>query len=217
MKKPKGTKVVRQIVFALLFTAAAAISCALFPVLAQDQYTFIDRSMDPDATIEKYKDVWDDTAIKQEKDPHLEYSPGDTIGTITIPELDIYELPISYDSNYLASNWKISAPGHSGGWGVPGESTPTCIGSHNYQLFHDLPKLHIGDRFIIETETDTFVYIVTETQVYNHLYDNWNETAFSSKKPYSVELMTCYPISTVTTDDTYIVTAQMQKGTQFID
>ena len=168
-------------------------------------------------TMAKYANAWDDPTINQIPNPHLEYETGDIIGTITIPELELYGLPIYNDTNYVTSNWQVSAPGHAGNWGLPGEATPTCIGSHNYQLFNKLPLLDVGDKFIIETDYDIYVYIVTGTKIYNHLTDNWNEVAFSYEKPYSVELMTCYPIAMVVTDDMYIVTAQMIKGTQFVD
>lgn len=202
---------------AVVFVLVCALSVWLFPRVAAEPLTFIDLSMDPEKTTAKYADVWDDHTILQMSNPNTVYQTGDVIGTITIPKLNIYELNIYYESNYITSNWQISAPGHTGNWGIPGESTPTCIGSHNYQLFNKLPSLEVGDSFIIETDWDIYVYIVTETQVYNHLTDDWSETTYSSKKPYCVELMTCYPISEVTTKDMYIVTAQMTKGTQFTD
>ena len=133
----------------------------------------------------------------------------------TIPKMNIYELPIYYGESRYNNNWQITCPGHLSGFGLPGEAAPTAIGAHNYQLFSQLPSLKAGDKFIVETSVDVYVYTVVKTEVYNHLTDNWSNLSYNSKDPYDMELMTCYPIEAVVTKDTYIVTAKLQKGTEF--
>lgn len=209
-------KIIKRIFFAI-FAFSMTTGCVwLFPVVAQNPTTFAELVQDKEKTLERYKDIWNDTTIRTINTKAPEYKLGEKIGTLTIPKMEIYEMPIYYGADDINNNWQITAPGHFGNWGIFGEKPVTALGGHNYQLFYDLPKMEIGDKFIVETEFDTFIYEVTGTAIYESGKHNWTELAFNSAEPYSLNLLTCYPIAKVVTNDMYIVYTKMIKGTKFL-
>lgn len=209
-------KIIKKILFAI-FAFIMTTGCVwLFPVVAQKPTTFAELVQNKEKTLEKYKDIWNDTTIRAVNAPAPEYKLGEKIGNVTIPKMEIYEMPIYYGADDINNNWQITAPGHFGNWGIFGEKTVTALGGHNYQLFYDLPKMEAGDKFIIETDFDTFIYEVTKTAIYESGKHNWKQLAFDNTEPYSLNLLTCYPIEKIVTDDMYIVYTKMTKGTKFL-
>ncbi|MEG2404673.1 MAG: sortase [Oscillospiraceae bacterium] len=196
----------------LLFAIASVL---LFNDMAINPITFTQLTQNPEKTMQKYKNVWDDTTIVTKSKTDAEFVLGEKVGTITIPKMKYYERPIYYGSNNLNNNWQISTPGYLGNWGMFGDKRSAALGAHNYQLFSQLPTMEKGDLFIIETDIDTYVFEVTGMCVYNHTKDDWNKTAFADSAPYSTTLMTCYPVDAVVTKDMYLVYSKMKKGTKF--
>lgn len=197
---------------------------ALFAVLgfatfAQGALTYTQIRQNPEETMEKYKDIWSDLVITQKPFIPRDYEPSEQVGTITIPKMEYYEMPIYYGSNRINNNWQITTLGYLGNWDMFGESGSAAVGAHNYQLFANLPRLEPGDLFLIDTQEDIFVYEVTGSAVYDHTKDNWYRIAYKDAQPYSVSLMTCYPIEqgAEATEDTYIVYSKMVRGTQYIE
>lgn len=201
----------------LCLIVLGCLSLLGFAPMAQQPLTFTMLRQDPEATMEKYAAYWADTTITQSAEPAAAYRNGDVVGTITIPKMDYYEMPIYYGSDTVNTNWQITTAGYLGNWDMFGEPGRAVVGAHNYQLFTQLPVLEPGDRFLIETEQDIFVYEVTGHTVFDHETDDWTQVAYESAEPYSVDLMTCYPIEpgAATDGDMYIVYSRMVRGTQF--
>ncbi|MEG0368133.1 MAG: sortase [Coprobacillus sp.] len=199
-----------------IFLALATLICIfLFPVIAEEPYTYSQAHQNKEATMQKYKDDWQDTTIRYKQHPNQQYAYGEQVAFITIPKMDIYELPIYYGSDPINNNWQITAPGHTGNWSMFGEHGVTCVGAHNYQLFKNLKLLEPGDKILIETEIDRYVYVVDETGVYHNKTDNWDKTATKHKHDYALNLMTCFPFDAIKTKDMYIVYTSLQRGTIF--
>lgn len=208
--------IIRKSLFAIFAFFMTTVCVWLFPVVALNPTTFAEMLQDKEKTLEKYKDVWNDTTIREINTSAPDYKLGENIGTLTIPKMDIYEMPIYYGEDTINNNWQITAPGHLGNWGIFGEKAVTALGGHNYQLFYDLPKMEVGDKFIVQTDFDIFIYEVTGTAIYESGKHDWSDLAFNGKEPYSVDLLTCYPIEKVVTNDMYIVYTKMVKGTKFL-
>lgn len=185
----------------------------MFPIFAQNQLTFSKWKQDKHITLNKYQAYWNDKTITQKHTPSQTYILGEQVATITIPKMNIYELPVYYGSNALNNNWQITTPGHLGNWSIFGEDGVTCVGAHNYQLFKNLKLLENGDKLIIETKDDIYVYIVDNTNIYNHETDDWDQVATTHKRNHALNLMTCYPFDAIKTKDMYIVYTTMQRGT----
>lgn len=195
---------------------SCALACVfLFPSIALNPLTFSQWSMDKEATMEKYKDDWNKEDILRSKAKQEDFQLGDVVGTITIPRMEIYELPIYNGSTEINNNWQITTPGHLGNYALFGEPGVSSVGAHNYQLFKDLPSLQVNDKILIETSFDRYVYVVEGSDVYHHKTDNWNAKATKHTKDAALNLMTCYPIDAVKTDDMFIVYTSLQKGTIF--
>lgn len=207
---------IRKVIFSIMAFAVTASCVQLFEVVAQNPTTFAQMSQDKEKTLEKYKDVWNDTTIIEVDTLAPEYTLGELVGTLTIPRMNIYEMPIYYGADDINNNWQITAPGRFGNWGIFGEKAITALGGHNYQLFYDLPNMQVGDKFIVETPFDIFIYEVTGSTIYESGVHDWSDLAFNDKEPYSVDLLTCYPIEKVVTNDMYIVYTKMVSGTKFL-
>ncbi len=175
--------------------------------------TFTKQYQDSQVITNKYDDVWDDTTIKEVVTDPISYEDGDIIGTITIPGMDIYELPIVYGTSEENKNWQVTALSQDTNWSMVGETGITAIGAHNYQLFTLLPTLRIGEKFIIETPVDTYVYEIIDRDIYNEGVDDWEDLVWKGRENNSVNLITCYPVDEVATPDRMIVFTKMQKGT----
>lgn len=190
-----------------------------FKTFAQNALTYTQILQDPEKTKLKYQDIWSDLRINEAPNPHHEYQSGDYVGTITIPKMGYYEMPIYYGSNTVNNNWQITTLGHLGNWDMFGEDGCAAVGAHNYQLFSNLPQLQEGDLFLIETEDDIYIYEVIGYHIYDHTKDDWYQVAYKNALPYSVNLMTCWPIEqgAEATEDTYIVYSKMVRGTKFIE
>lgn len=203
--------------FIILITTSALFSIFLFSTLAMEPLTFSQWSMNKEETLKKYKDDWDLTEINYTEEKTSNFELGDVVGTITIPRMEIYELPIYYGSNEINNNWQVTTPGHLGNYAVFGEQGVSVVGAHNYQLFKELPNLQVKDKILIETSIDRYVYVVEDTDVYHHEIDDWNSLATRQFSAAALNLMTCYPIDAIKTDDMYIVYTSLQKGTLFIE
>lgn len=179
--------------------------------------TFTQIRQNPQKTMEKYVDTWNDETIHKRMFEKKNYKLGDIVGTITIPSIDIYEMPIYYGTTNENKNWQITTPGYEGNWQLFGEYGMAAVGAHNYQLFSKLPDVEIGEKFIVETADDTYVYEIQSEKVYDHTAGNWTDAVYTGGKPYSVSLLTCYPVGEADTKDRYIVYATLQKGTVFAD
>ncbi|MDE6182424.1 MAG: sortase, partial [Eubacteriales bacterium] len=208
--------IIRKILFAIFAFFMTTACVWLFPVVAQHPTTFAEMVQDKEKTLEKYRDIWNDTTIREVNIAAPDYELGEHIGSVTIPRMEIYEMPIYYGADDINNNWQITAPGHFGNWGIFGEKAVTALGGHNYQLFYDLPKMQVGDKFIVETDFDIFIYEVTGSAIYESGKHDWSDLTFNGKEPYSVDLLTCYPIQKVVTNDMYIVYTKMVKGTKFL-
>lgn len=193
--------------------AVCLLSIFCFNAFALDQVTLTTLSQNPKETKSKYEKYWDDTTIKTKPLAKKAYKPGDKVATVTIPKLSYYERPVYYGSDAKFTNWQITTPGYQAGWDLFGEKGRAAVGAHNYQLFGKLPNLVPGDKFIVENEEDIYVYEVTGHHIYNHKKENWNDVSYEAADPYSVTLMTCYPIDAVDTDDMYLVYSKLVRGT----
>lgn len=209
-------KIIKKFLFSVLALFSVAVCVWLFPFVASKSTTFAQVLQDKEKTLEKYKSIWNSTKIVEIDAKAPQYKLGDRIGTLTIPKMDLYEMPIYYGEDTINNNWQITAPGKYGNWGIFGEKAVTALGGHNYQLFSELPYLEEGDKFIVELDYDTYVYEVTGNVIYDATKDNFSDMTFNGKEPYSVDLLTCYPIDKVVTDDMYIVYSKMVKGTKFL-
>lgn len=204
---------VKMVIFIIfLFSAFSAF---LFPIVATKQMTFSQVKQNEQATMEKYQNDWNDTSIHQKPLLKPTYVYGDQIATITIPKMNLFEYPIYYGSDPVLNNWQITTPGHFGNWSLFGEVGVTCVGAHNYQLFKNLKVLEVGDKIIVETTIDRYVYVVDSVGIYNHELDDWDNVATKHKESYALNLMTCYPFDAIKTKDMYIVYTTLQKGTIF--
>ncbi|MEG0217905.1 MAG: sortase, partial [Raoultibacter sp.] len=114
-------------------------------------------------------------------------------------------------------NWQITTPGYIGNWQLFGEKGMAALGAHNYQLFSELEKLGVGEKVIVETIDDIYVYVVQEAGVYDHTKQDWAEAVYTGRESYAIDLLTCYPADVLDTQDRYVVYATMQKGTIFVD
>lgn len=197
------------------FVLIVILSVVLFQPLAQGAVTLTTLSQSPKETKEKYKEYWDDTTITVKPKQKNGYEWGKKVATLTIPKLEYYELPVFYGSDVFTSNWQITTPGYLDGWDMFGESGCTAVGAHNYQLFGKLPTMVVGDKFIIETDVDVYIYEVIGTHIYDHTVERWDQVAYQDSEPNSVTLMTCYPIEAVETEDMYLVYSKLVRGTVF--
>lgn len=189
-----------------------------FKPFAKDALTYTMISQNPQKTLSKYEGVWEERRIRKAAISPKTYENGEIVGSITIPGMGYYEMPIYYGSDKINNNWQITTAGHLGNWDMFGEKGVAAVGAHNYQLFKNLNVLQPGDLFLIETADDIFVYEVLGHRIYNHITDDWTQTAYEDALEYSVNLMTCYPIDqgAEATEDTYIVYSKMVRGTQYI-
>lgn len=203
----------------LVYCLMALIAVLGFTTFAQGALTYTQMRQNPKETMEKYKDIWSERMITEAPYEHRNYEFGEQIGTITIPKMGSYEMPIYYGSNRINNNWQITTLGYLGNWDMFGENGRAAVGAHNYQLFSNLPLLEPGDLFLIETEADIFIYEVIGSMIYDGTKDNWYQVAYQEALPYSVNLMTCYPIEqgAEATEDTYIVYSKMVRGTKYIE
>lgn len=206
----------RKKVLIILILAMAFISITLFPKLGKESITFFEVRQNKAKTLSKYKEVWDNKVIKEVVGEQKKYEYGDIVGSITIPKINLYEVPIYYGENDITNNWNLITPGYEAGWGMAGEEGIMSIGAHNYQLLFQLPNLEIGDEFIFENSIDTYVYEITGTTVYYEEKEDWYDTVYKDQEEYSINLMTCYPIEKAKTEDRYIVFSKMIKGSKLI-
>lgn len=179
--------------------------------------TFTELEQNPKVTMSKYEQIWNDTTITEKNYTGKSYKIGDVVGTITIPSLEIYEMPVYYGETDENKNWQLTTSGYESGWRLFGEYGITAVSAYNYQLFKELPKIDVGEKFIVETDDDVYVYVVQSESVFEHENQKWEDAAFLDKEPYSVNLITNYPINVVDTEDRYIVYATIQRGTIFPD
>ena len=163
----------RRFLVVSCFAVMVVLAIALFPVLAKEASTFTGARQNREQTMTKYESSWTDNQIITKNFQKNEYLNGEITGYITIPAMDIYELPVYYGENDINNNWQITTAGYLGNWGMLTDKKAACIGAHNYQLFQTLPKLKAGDKFIVENETDIYVYEVTGTAVYVAAKDDW--------------------------------------------
>lgn len=190
-----------------------------FGPFAKESVTYTSVSQNPDATMEKYKDIWADRTIRELPARSRSYKSGEVVGHITIPKMEYYEMPIYYGSDKINNNWQITTPGYLGNWDMFGECGVASVGAHNYQLFQNLGVMETGDLFLIDTKDDIFIYEVTRTDIYDHTKDDWTKLTYTQAEKYSVSLMTCYPIEkgAEATLDTYIVYSTMVRGTKYTE
>lgn len=202
----------------LVYCLLAVFAVSGFGTFAQGALTYTQLRQNPEETMSKYEDVWSKREIVEKPAVKRTYESGELVGTITIPKMGYYEMPIYYGSNLINNNWQITTPGYLGNWDMFGEDRCAAVGAHNYQLFSNLPLMEDGDLFIIETEDDLFIYEVIGRAIYDHTKDDWSQVSYQDSLPYSVSLMTCYPIEqgAEATEDTYIVYSQMVSGTKYI-
>lgn len=202
-----------------VYLALALAALFLFPKMAQQATTFTMLSQDANATMEKYAGYWDDTTIISKPTQTGQYHDGEIVATITIPQMGFYEMPIYYGANDVNNNWQITTPGYVGGWDMFGERGRSAVGAHNYQLFTELPVMVPGEKFIVETAGEVFVYEVTGSHIYDHLKEDWGAVAYQAAELYSVTLMTCYPIEqgAAATKDMYLVYSRMVRGIQYVE
>jgi sortase A len=86
--------------------------------------------------------------------------------------------------------------GHHIGSANPGERGNCIISAHNDiygEIFRDLPELKVGDEIRVETQTQTYLYVVQQTQIIN---PNDPEAAASVMAPTRspvLTLISCYP------------------------
>ena len=203
----------------MVYTLLLIFCLAGFKPFAKDALTYTAISQNPEKTMERYKDFWDSRTITEKPFHGRVYESGEIVGYITIPKMEYYEMPIYYGSDLINNNWQITTLGHLGNWDMFGENGRAAVGAHNYQLFSNLPVMEEGDLFLIETPDDIYIYEVTGSRVYDHTVDDWHQVAYEDALPYSVSLMTCWPIEqgAEATNDTYIVYSKMVRGTKFIE
>lgn len=197
-----------------------AVFCVLgFKPFARDALTYTMISQNPEKTMLKYRNIWNDRTIRRIREPHHVYSSGEIVGHITIPKMGYYQMPIYYGSDTINNNWQITTAGYLGNWDMFGEKGVAAVGAHNYQLFKNLELMEPGDLFLIETPDDIFIYQVTGHAIYDHTKDVWSQVAYDNAPACSVDLMTCYPIEqgAETTQDTYIVYSKMVRGSEYVN
>ena len=205
--------------FIMIYLLLASFAVMGFKPFAKDALTYTELAQNPEKTIEKYANIWEDRTIIEKPYYEKNFESGDCVGTITIPRMNYYEMPIYYGADHINNNWQITTMGHLGNWDMFGENGRAAVGAHNYQLFSNLPDMQKGDLFLIETDEDIFIYEVIGSRVYDHLTDDWYQVAYLDALPYSVNLMTCWPIEQgmEATEDTYIVYSKMVHGIKYIN
>lgn len=160
-----------------------------------------------------FENIQVNTTIKEGKIEKQNYSKGDKVAIVTIPRLGIYREAIVYGLDGKELKEQVSTLGYSGGWGMFGDCSPAEVGAHNYELFKYLPKMEEGDTIIIENDIDTYTYEVIGKMIFDNTKDNWKEDVYLKSEPYSLSLITCYPIEKKETDDRYIVFTKLIGGT----
>ncbi|MEG0072249.1 MAG: sortase [Raoultibacter sp.] len=194
-----------------------AINAVLLFFSVINPITFTQLAQNPEATMAKYEHVWNDATVHESPYQAKSYAVGDVVGTVTIPKLEIYEMPIYYGTTDENKNWQITTPGYGGNWQLFGEKGLAALGAHNYQLFSQLETLGVGEKIIVETTDDIYVYVVQEAGVYDHTKQSWEDAVYTGKALYAIDLLTCYPADALNTEDRYVVYATLQKGTIFVE
>lgn len=164
-------------------------------------------------TITGIKKVNNEEMFKREESRTIEtvdlgehsYEKGECVGLVSIPRLELFNEEILYalDGEDLKS--KIATAGYLGGWSMFGDEGPSTLGSHNYQLFKELPSIQCGDIVHVKNDFGVYTYEVIDTMIFDDSEDSWKEDVYKRSRDYSVTLMTCYPIEEKNTEDMFIV------------
>ena len=114
---------------------------------------------------------------------------GKKFGMIKIPSIDL-SLPLYHGDSLKILHYGI---GHYAGSYFPGEGGSIIVPGHNnVGVFHDLEKVKVGDKVIIEANYGTFTYEVTSYKVIKET----DLDAFPIQKEEEILIMyTCYPIN----------------------
>ena len=116
---------------------------------------------------------------------------GDEFGTISIPSISL-TLPVVHgDSMDLI----VNRVGHYAGSYFPGEGGSVILPGHNSKnIFHELPKLNIGDEIIIETTYGTYTYEIYKTLI---IENNDDDKLPVQSDMEILMLYTCYPVDAI--------------------
>ncbi len=114
---------------------------------------------------------------------------GKKFGVIKIPSIDL-SLPLYHGDSLKILHYGI---GHYAGSYFPGEGGSIILPGHNnVGVFHNLDKVKVGDKVIIEANYGTFTYEVTSYKVVKET----DLDAFPIEKEEELLVMyTCYPIN----------------------
>ena len=114
---------------------------------------------------------------------------GKRFGTIKIDSINL-SLPVYHGDSLKILHYGI---GHYAGSYFPGENGSIIMPGHNnVGVFHELDKVKIGDKIIIEANYGTFTYEVTEFKVVKET----DLDAFPVQKDEELLILyTCYPIN----------------------
>ena len=185
MKKWKLKKFASQIAISFFF---AAIFVLVF-------YFFIEDMVSP------YISLINTTAVKENvEDIKMEYNfdakrllkypnYGQKYATIKISSINL-SLPLYFGDTLKILRYGI---GHYAGSYFPGENGTIILAGHNNKgFFHELDKVKIGDKVVIETDYGTFSYEVESYKVVK-------ETDLSAfpigHETERLIMYTCYPIN----------------------
>jgi len=110
--------------------------------------------------------AWDDPALVTPASPGPSGAPapppGNALGRLYLPRLHLHWVVVEgvalADIRY--------APGHYPGTALPGQTGNFAVAGHRViGIFWDLDQLRPGDRAIVETRTEWFVYQVSRTEI----------------------------------------------------
>lgn len=129
---------------------------------------------------------------------------GDTIGTLTIPALEM-ELPLLQGTE---DEQLEEGVGHFVQSVLPGEPDNCVISAHRDTYFARLGELKIGDRLTVQSAAGTFTYTIKQIRI----VDKDDRTVIVPTDHAVLTVSTCYPFSYVgPAPDRYVLVADLEK------
>lgn len=176
--------------------------------LVPEQVESIDNSIECSALTEANEDIPTQPQQPAPSDPEEivrytnSYLPGDEIGTITLPSLEL-SWPIFEGTEEEQLELGV---GHYLGSVLPGLNDNSILSGHRTSVFNRIGELEINDLIQIETEPGIFTYQVRGFEV----VDRDDQTVIGPTPTAVLTLTTCFPFNSLTrTTQAFIVEADL--------
>lgn len=176
--------------------------------LVPEQMESIDNSIECSALTEANEDIPTQPQQPAPSDPEEivrytnSYEPGDEIGTITLPSLEL-SWPIFEGTEEEQLELGV---GHYLGSVLPGLNDNSILSGHRTSVFNRIGELEVNDLIQIETEPGIFTYQVRGFEV----VDRDDQTVIGPTPTAVLTLTTCFPFNSLTrTTQAFIVEADL--------